>query len=63
MYTKYFIIKAGRKQCEVAIDIGEILSEQCHQWCISLTTEDNKLTINRVEQEDFLKFNNLNKPK
>jgi hypothetical protein len=61
--SKYFIIKAGRKQWEIAIDIGETLSEECHQWCISLTTEDNKLTMKRVEQEEFLKFNNLNKPK
>ena len=60
MYTRYFIIKSGIKQWELARDIGETLSEQNHQWCISFTTEDNKLTMKRVEQEEFLKFNNLN---
>jgi hypothetical protein len=63
MYTRYFIIKAGIEQWEVARDIGEQLSEQNHRWCISFTTEDNELTIKIVEQEEFNEFNNLNNKK
>jgi len=63
MYTRYFIIKSGIDQWEVARDIGEALSEQNHRWCISFTTEDNELTIKRVEDQEFNEFNNLNKIK
>ena len=60
---RYFIIKAGIDQWEVARDIGDALSEQHHRWCISFTTEDNELNIKRVDQQEFLEFNNLNKAK
>jgi hypothetical protein len=63
MYTRYFIIKSGIDQWEVARNIGEALSEQNHRWCISFTTQDNELTMKIVEQHEFLEFNNLNKAK
>jgi len=60
MYTRYFIIKSGINQWEVARDIGEALSQQNHRWCISFTTQDNELIIKRVEHQEFNEFNNLN---
>jgi hypothetical protein len=60
MYTRYFIIKAGIEQWEIARDIGDALSEHNHQWCISFTTQDFDLSMKRVEQEEFNEFNNLN---
>lgn len=59
MQTRYFIINSGIEKWVLARDIGEALSQQNHRWCIIFTTEDNELTIKRVDQQEFNEFNNL----